>query len=189
MSVSPCSTAGAASGSKGRPIDRHETFLRIFMPHEPAIRAFVRHLVPLRSDVDDVMQEVAVVLWQRFDTFRPDGNFKAWALGVARFKVLSRLRDLHRDRLILANDVLELLAAESETNDAHFQEQRDVLENCFGKMPERDRDLLMKSYSTDAKIQEIARLNGLSRAALYKWLYRIRRLLLECIHREQARRA
>jgi hypothetical protein len=45
-----------------REIDRHREFLRCFTAQEAAIRAYVRRLVPLRADADDVMQEVAVVV-------------------------------------------------------------------------------------------------------------------------------
>ena len=60
--------------------DRHRDFLRLFASHEPAIRAYVRRLVPLRADADDVMQDVAVVLWEKFEEFREGGDFRAWGL-------------------------------------------------------------------------------------------------------------
>ena len=40
----------------------HERFLTLFTANEPAIRAFVRRLVPTRQDAADVMQGVALVL-------------------------------------------------------------------------------------------------------------------------------
>ena len=39
---------------------QHDDFLRLFAVSEPALRAFVRSLVPRREDVPEVMQEVAV---------------------------------------------------------------------------------------------------------------------------------
>ena len=57
--------------------DPHGDFLRLFTAHELAIRAHVRRLVPTRADADDVVQEVAVVLWQKFATFRHDADFRA----------------------------------------------------------------------------------------------------------------
>ena len=44
----------------------HEHFLTLFTVNEPAIRAFVRRLVPTRQDAADVMQDVALVLWRKF---------------------------------------------------------------------------------------------------------------------------
>ena len=40
--------------------DPHETFLRLWMQHEPELRAFVRSCCPNAQEVDDVMQEVSV---------------------------------------------------------------------------------------------------------------------------------
>jgi RNA polymerase sigma factor (sigma-70 family) len=80
---------------------RHNRFLRSFTANEQAIRAYVRRMVPTRGDADDVMQETSVVLWEKFDTFREDGDFRTWAFGVARYEVLAWLRDKGRDRLVL----------------------------------------------------------------------------------------
>ena len=40
----------------------HRKFIRLFTEHEPAVRTFVRSLVPMRSDAAEVMQKVALVL-------------------------------------------------------------------------------------------------------------------------------
>src|SRR4051812_46890773 len=85
--------------------ERHHLFLRSFTAHEASIRAHVRRLVPTRADADDVMQEVSVVLWEKFGTFREDADFRAGAFGVARFEVLAWLRDRSRDRLVLDENV------------------------------------------------------------------------------------
>jgi hypothetical protein len=58
------------------PASRHEQFLRQYSAHEPAIRAFVRRLVPSRDDVPDVMQEVALVLWKKFQNLTDPGDFR-----------------------------------------------------------------------------------------------------------------
>ncbi|SFI29436.1 sigma-70 family RNA polymerase sigma factor [Planctomicrobium piriforme] len=172
-----------------QPQERHQKFLRLFTTHEPAIRAFVRRLVPSRADADDVLQEVAIVLWDKFDEFREDGDFRAWAYGIARFKVLSRLRDISRDRIVLSTDVVEMIAESSLEDEFRLQRERDVLENCFKKVSPKNRDLLAQAYQPDAKIQEVAAQSGRTVGGFYQWLYRMRSMLLECIQRELAREA
>lgn len=67
--------------------DIHELFLSLFAAHEPAIRAYVRRLVPPRTDAADVMQDVALVLWRKFREFDDEaGGFRGWAFGVARYE-------------------------------------------------------------------------------------------------------
>ena len=115
-------------------ISHHREFLRCFTANEPAMRAYVRRLVPLRADADDVMQEVAVVLWEKFEQFREGGDFRAWAFGVARFEVLAWLRDKGRDRLVLCQDVAELLAEETLREEPRLARQREALESCLEKL-------------------------------------------------------
>lgn len=126
--------------------ERHTRFLRVFTAHEMAIRAYVRRLVPSRADADDVMQEVAVVLWEKFATFRENGDFRAWAFGIARYEVLSWRRDKGRDRLVLDDDVLERLAEETVQEEPRLHLQRQALEGCLAKMNAGQRDLLMLAY-------------------------------------------
>lgn len=167
--------------------ERHKQFIRSFAAHEPAIRAFIRRLVPLRADVDDITQDVAVVLWEKFPQFRDGGDFLAWALGVARYEVLAWRRDKARDRLVLAEDVVDLLAAESHQAEPHLERQRIALETCMKKIAAGHFQLLMQVYQPGNRIQELAAASGRTAAGVYQWLFRIRRSLLKCIQRELAR--
>ena len=166
--------------------DRHTEFLRAFTMHEPAVRAFVRRLLPTRGDADDVLQEVAIVLWEKFDSFSTGGDFKAWACSIAKFKVLDWLRDHGRDRLVLDTDVVELLATESLASESRLDRQREALRSCLKKVPPAERDLLGQAYQPEAKIQAVAAGSGRSTNGFYQWLHRMRQMLLECISRELA---
>jgi RNA polymerase sigma-70 factor (ECF subfamily) len=163
--------------------ERHHRFLRSFTAHEPAIRAHVRRLVPARADADDVMQEISVVLWDKFDSFREDADFKAWAFGVARFEVLAWLRDRGRDRLVLDEEVITKIAEETTAEEPRLQRQREALEHCMKKVPADQRDLLMQAYQPESRIQNVAQDSGRTVAGFYQWLHRMRKLLLDCIRR------
>lgn len=167
--------------------DRHQHFLRAFTKHEPAVRAFVRRLVPSRVDADDILQEVSIVLWNKFDEFRDGADFKAWACGIARNKVLSWLRDKARDRLVLNSDVVELLADDSLRDESLLQQQRVALQSCFEKVPPVEQKLLTQAYRSGVNIHETAADSGRSVSGFYQWLYRMRQMLLDCIHRTMAR--
>jgi RNA polymerase sigma-70 factor (ECF subfamily) len=124
------------------------------------------------------------VLWEKFDEFRDGGDFKAWACGIARFKVLSWLRDKGRDRLVLSADVVELIADDSLRDESRLHRQRVALESCFEKIPPTERELLARAYQADAMIQNVAAASGRSVGGFYQWLYRMRQMLLECVQRE-----
>jgi RNA polymerase sigma-70 factor (ECF subfamily) len=164
----------------------HTRFLRLFTTNELAIRAYVRRLVPTRSDADDVMQDVSVVLWRKFGDFQTGGNFRAWAFAIARFEALSWRRDKARDRLVLDDEVVAKLADETAEAEPQLQRQREALEGCMQKFPEAQRGLLMQAYQSEHRIQDVARKSGRSIKGFYQWLHRVRGMLLECIHRSLA---
>ncbi|MEW6306057.1 MAG: sigma-70 family RNA polymerase sigma factor [Verrucomicrobiota bacterium] len=164
-------------------IERHNRFLRSFALHEPAIRAYVRRLVPTRADADDVLQEVSIVLWEKFGELRAGADFRPWAFGVARFEVLAWLRDKERDRLVLDEEVVIRLADETAQDEPRLARRRDALEGCMKKVPDDQRELLMQAYQPDARIQDIARSSGRTVPGFYQWLHRMRRMLLDCIRR------
>lgn len=167
----------------------HRSFLRLFTTHEESVRAFVRRLVPTRADADDVMQEVSIVLWEKFGSFHHGGNFRAWAFGVARFEVLAWLRDKGRDRLVLDEDVALKLAHEAEALEPTLSRQRAALELCMARIPEDQRSLIMRAYEPHARIQEVAANSGRSVPGFYQWLHRMRKGLLNCIQAALAREA
>ena len=112
-------------------LDLSRPFLRPFTANEQAVRAYVRRLVPQRTDADDVIQDVGVVLSEKFHTLPEIRDFRAWAFGVARFEVLAWLRDKGRDRLVLKEEMLLKIAEESAQDEPRLERQREALEQCL----------------------------------------------------------
>lgn len=42
-------------------------FLKLFLNHENALRVFARSLLPNWKNVDDVLQEASIVMWEKLD--------------------------------------------------------------------------------------------------------------------------
>ncbi|MFN5851868.1 MAG: sigma-70 family RNA polymerase sigma factor [Pirellulaceae bacterium] len=164
--------------------DREQiAFLRDYSLHEPAIRAFVRSLIPGRDDVQEVMQEVAVDLWKKYSQ-RPDGvDFRHWALRVARIEVLTFYRNRSRDRMLLDPTLVELLADHAYGKVDTWERQREWLERCLEKLHPAHRELLSRCYQRDSTLEAIAGELGKTPVALHKSLQRIRAALIDCTQR------
>lgn len=160
----------------------HDHFLRLFTSSEPALRAFVRSLVPTVADADDVLQEVAITLWKRFGEFsgNPDQDFQRWAFGVAKFKVLSWRRDRGRDRHVFGEELTELIAQDAESKSDKLRAQREALKHCLEKLPAEERKLVDSAYAPGVRIDALALHAGRTAMALYKQLHRIRLALIKC---------
>lgn len=162
---------------------KHDQFLRLYVSHEEALLGFVRALVPSREDAREVMQEVAVVLWQRLGQLDDFANFRPWAFGVARFKAMAWLRDRNRDRLVFDEDVLGLLAEEVTGHADAYEAERRALESCVEKLDPAQRKLLDAAYAPGARIDALAAEAGRSPMSFYKALHRIRLALMNCTQR------
>jgi len=165
----------------------HDQFLRLFAAHEPALRTFVRSLLPALADVSEVMQEVAVVLWQKFAEFDATRDFRKWAFGVARYQALAYLRDRTRDRHIFDDELVGRLADEAVAAGPRHEAQREALETCLQKLPAHQRELVLSAYTKGTRMDELAAQRERTAMSLYKLLHRIRQLLLECVRRAIAR--
>jgi RNA polymerase sigma-70 factor (ECF subfamily) len=165
------------------PDPRQQQFLRLFMANESVVRAFVRSLVPTLDDANDVMQEVAIVLWEKFTEYDSSEDFRRWAFGVAKFKVLSWQRDQMRDRHVFGIETTELLAADLEHYSERLAAQRDALQECVRKLPANQQELLHSAYAPGIRIESLAVRLGSTAMAVYKKLHRIRVTLSECVRR------
>lgn len=166
--------------------EQHDQFLRLFMEHEEALRLFVRSLLFNQEESREVMQEVAIVLWRKFDDSLDSLSFRRWAFGVARMEVLSFRRDRARDRHTFGEDIAELLERTVLEEAPTLERERHALESCVGKLPSAQRELVRTAYEPGVKKNDLARQLGWTSMALYKKLHRIRLQLMDCVQRELA---
>ncbi|MFT4641580.1 MAG: RNA polymerase sigma-70 factor (ECF subfamily) [Verrucomicrobiales bacterium] len=160
---------------------RHERFVQLLALHEPDLRRFIRSLLPTWTDVDEVVQQTAIVAWRKFDQLESGTGFIKWACVIARFEALAYRRKMARDRLIFREELLDLMADEGEEElDARKAEQ-DALESCLEQMPEKQRQFLMLAYTKGVKVADLAEEAGSTAAAFYMRLKRLRHQLMQCI--------
>jgi RNA polymerase sigma-70 factor (ECF subfamily) len=172
-----------------QPEDAYERFVQLFARHEPALRAFVRPLVPHWDDADEVLQQTCVVLWRKFAEFDAVSDFLAWACMIARFEVLKHRRRIARDRHVFSEELLQLLADEGAAEADSRQRERRALDHCLELLPAAQRELIQRCYGDAGAINAAAEALGRSATSVYKALRRVREVLLECIERRLAQEA
>ena len=156
-------------------------FLREFVKHEPALRAYARALLPDWNAVDEAIQEASVVMWRKIDQLKSENDFLPWAKTVLRFEALKTRRKFARDKHVFNDDLIEVLAHEELEDDTPFASMREALDGCLNKMSPSNRDLVMAPYHADEAVTEIAEKSGRTVNSLYKLLGRIRLKLRQCI--------
>ena len=174
---------------KDQPRGQRE-FMRLLMQNEPALRAFARSLLPNWQLVDEVIQEASITAWEKFDQLEDEPGFLPWAKVIVRFKCLSAIGKLGRDKHVFSEEVIELLAVEAEAIDADEQARKlEALRCCLDRFSEPHQKLLLAPYAGDGLVKSLAEKSGKSANAFYKLLGRLREKLSDCIHQSLASEA
>jgi RNA polymerase sigma-70 factor (ECF subfamily) len=162
-----------------QPLDpRYDQFLRLYAEQEQALHGYVRSMLPDRHETSEVMQEVIVTLWQKFDAA---ADFRKWSFGVARIKVLQHLQRRIRDRHIFSAELVQQLADRQAEFESRHTTHREALQDCLGKLPQGQHELVISAYTKGTRIDDLAAKRGETSMALYKRLHRIRQALLDCV--------
>ena len=164
--------------------DFHEPFVRALTRHERVIRAYIRGAGIVRpEDVDEVMQEVSLVAWRKFDQLENVEEFPVWACVIARYEILMFRRRHARDRLVLSEKVYELLVDQSleQVKSGVKAKRLNHLQRCLEKLPHASRELVIAAYHPGSTIDQLANELGKNANTIYQQLWRIRRALERCI--------
>ena len=150
----------------------------------PGLRAYVTSLLLGRRDeVDDVMQEAALFIWNNREKLAEVENFNAWAFRIAYFKAQAKRRDLARDRhTMFSEQLFEKLAEEAELRFGEDSEKRlSTLADCVAKAPADDRSLLIWRYVDNRPLTELATKLGKSSDSVHQRICRRRKALRACM--------
>lgn len=156
-------------------------FLRRFTKAQPALRRYVLAHLPDFHQAEDVLQDVAVVLWDRRQEFDPSRNFEAWAFGVARNKLLNSRRDVATRRRVLTPELSQRLAEKLSSPDAAPPPRQGRLKECLSRLAARAREVVEMKYDRGLSAERIAEATGSTANAIRILLCRIRRSLSRCL--------
>ncbi len=158
-------------------------FLGLLVPNQRRIQAFILTLVPNIADAEDIYQETLSEMWKQFDSFEVGTDFVAWAVTIAKFKVLTFLRNSQHARGHFRANMVERLSSSVHEKLNSLQDHIDALRGCLAKLSERDISLLKLRYAQDMTFQKIAQRVGKSAPAIHRMMTIVHAKLALCIRR------
>lgn len=160
-----------------------QRFLSLFLRSEREIFRYVAALVPNVADAEDIVQQSALALWEKFDTYDPCQPFTPWACRFALNKARQWMERNQRWKALLDGGLAEELALRHEQLRPEIEARLGGLERCLRQLPEDQRNLVEGYYYRREDIAQLAHQAGRSVTATYKSLQRIRHSLQACIER------
>jgi RNA polymerase sigma-70 factor, ECF subfamily len=168
-------------------IDTRERLTRLWREAEPSVQAYVFATVRRVHDAEDVVQQVAMTVARRFDEYDRSRPFVAWALWLAKSRIIDHYRKQEREKLVFSESLLERLAEALIQQQPQRGARQEALERCIEKLPEKSRQLLERRYVDDASMEGVAEAVQSTAASVRVMLYRVRNLLAECVQSELSR--
>lgn len=144
------------------------------------------------QDVEEVVSDALVAAWNRAAEFDPErSTLTNWLLMLTKYAALDRRRALRRQLLDADGEakVIPLSAAPEPAVLAGedlflLSEDQAALHDALRRLPDADRELLIRRYFFEESPAEMARDLGLTRGALDTRLWRARQNLRRLLHEE-----
>jgi RNA polymerase sigma-70 factor (ECF subfamily) len=163
-----------------------EEFIHLFTRHQRQLYLLILAQLGKLQDAEEALQETNVVILSKHHQFVPGTNFFAWAAQIAHYEVLKSRQRKQRDRLRFSDEFVDAVANEMESQADSLELRREALQDCLGKLREKDRELIRNRYQPGASGRDEAQNLGRPANSLYQSIGRIRRTLFECIRRRMA---
>ena len=84
-------------------MDHTSDFVRLWTRHQAEVGRYVFMMIPRQADAAEVLQDVSVLLWKKWDQYDPERPFVPWAIRFAYLEVLKWRQKLARERKGVSN--------------------------------------------------------------------------------------
>jgi len=140
----------------------------MYRRHTPILRTVISRVVHNEADVDDLLQEVFLELWNRAQSYdETKGKVLGWLVTLARRRAIDRVR--RRQAYARAEERLRL---ETETEppiaryhgveeDVNAADRTAVFQRLLATLPEAQREALHMAYYRGLSQREIAAKTGI----------------------------
>jgi len=142
-----------------------DSFAELVHRHQPGVSRFVARYLRSRDDNDEVVQETFLRAWQQIARFKPDTNFAAWVLTIARFLCMARLKDVQR------HPPPASLGPQHEPAAAALPDDLERLRSACEKLPLAQREVIALRFFDELDYRSIAQITGDTEVALRSRLH------------------
>ena len=127
-------------------------FEELLRQHKSAVERFVYYRLPSKADGDDVLQEVYLTAFRKFDTLKEEGAFKMWLLCIAR----NKCNDYFRAQARQLEVPLDGIAGEMSDMGHMGVTEAGLVRDTLRMLADKDRQILWLYYFKNKPQAEIA---------------------------------
>jgi RNA polymerase sigma-70 factor (ECF subfamily) len=162
---------------------------RFYLAFAPATYQFAMRRLSDPVQAEEVVVETMYEVWCHAQRFSGQSSIRTWVLGIARHKLLDKLRDRyrHRHESLSDEDGAPLNDVEADAPEGFERvaqrEHHDMIVHCAGKLPDDQREALHLALYEDLPLAEIALVQACPENTVKTRLFHARRKMKECLQR------
>jgi len=180
MHSKPVTALPGSAESPAAVVPSRPTVEELFLAHGNFVWRSLRQLGVTAADLEDVVQEVFIVAYRRYDSWNGDAP-RAWLFAIARKRASMYRRRGHRLHEQLAADELPEKGRES---DPSVRLDLERLDRALATLDEDKRSVFILHEIESLPMREVAAAVGCSLHAAYARLHAARRGLLRAVSEE-----
>jgi len=170
----------------GRCVHRDQVaFKQLYDSTSAQLYATLRHMLRIEAVAEEALQETYVKIWDKASEYKPDlGQPLTWMTSIARYHAL----DIMRKRRIRENkeiawdeDLPGVESVVSEPGPAKTTEYQDILERCFGRLSQSQRECITRAYLEGLTHDELSASVDSPVGTVKSWIRRGLITLKECV--------
>jgi RNA polymerase sigma-70 factor (ECF subfamily) len=152
--------------------------------NQKQIHAYILMMVHDYHNAEDLMQETAIILWQKFDEYKPGTSFAAWGMHVARNVVFNYRRKYGKRSQLFNDNMCQILEGYAQESARELSAIEESLRECIKKLKPADQNLIKLRYEQRISVQNIATQVKRSADSLYHSFSRIYAVLKQCVSQQ-----
>lgn len=150
---------------------------------QPRLLALIRLIVHNQHSAEDVLQDVVVRAVQDKARIDNEEHLLRWLRQACRHRALNARRDLMKRAACFPPDLLDQVqqAVDHAVGSGVAEDEAARLQRCLKQLPPRGRQIIELRYKDGCSCGDVAERFETSVGAVYKALFRMRKLLRDCI--------
>jgi RNA polymerase sigma-70 factor, ECF subfamily len=155
----------------------------IYEEHAPFVIRSLRYLGVREADLDDTLQEVFLVVYQRLNDYEEKGRARAWLYSISTRVAHAQRRKLGRRRETGAEAFVEAAAAPTQLAQVEDSEAIALGHRLLSQLPPQQREVFLLYEVEDMPMAEIAQALDYPLQTTYSRLHKARERILAEVER------
>ena len=156
-----------------------------YQAYQPRITAYLRSRLNDPAIASDILNEVMLEVWKHAGRYEGRSKPLTWVLGIAHHKVVDHYRRQRRNMEELTHDFPEQDAV-TASDALEGAQESDRVQECMGKLPETQRQVVHLAFFEDLSYQEISEIADCPEGTVKTRMFHAKKSLKQCLARLSA---